>query len=97
MVHVVYSRTPNAETHSPFEFKVYRSPMDGKKVLGCLVPYCVINGQKAIWIKTDWGTPVASAYEQVLKLAQAYGVSTVWVNDPDRLFPEQAGDADSGN
>lgn len=76
----------------PFEFKVYRSPNDENRVLGYLTPYGVIHSddKQATWIMTPFGVPVAEAYLRALGLAERYGIETIWVNDPDGLFPASA-------
>ena len=90
MLHILDTRPPADAASAAFEFCVYRSPKDGETVLGYLAPYGVVSDRRALWVKTDFGVPVAEAFLQTLGLAEHYGVETVWVNDPDGLFPPAA-------
>lgn len=92
MVQILRDYIPGSTELLPFEFKVYRSPKDGRRVLGYLAPYGVIHGEgrKATWIQTPWGVLARDAFKQTLDLADEYGIDTVWVNDPQNLCPDIA-------
>jgi hypothetical protein len=88
MVEIVDSYTPDADEFPPFEFHVYPSPTDRKAVFGYLAPYGVLDSeaQRESLISARWGVPVQEAYQDVIDLAERFGVK-VWVKDPLGLFP----------
>lgn len=71
------------------EFHVYRSPKDGKTVLGRLSSSGVIHsgGRLATWISMPFGVRVNDAYMQAIEIARRLRISKLYVNDPKALFP----------
>ncbi len=92
MVQVVDELLPPLTKDEAFVFKVYRSPKDGESVLGYMEPYGAIHsdGRAVTWISTSFGVPVEKAFSDVLELAERHGAKAVWINDPDKLFPNSA-------
>jgi hypothetical protein len=72
------------------EFKVYRSPRDGVRVLGSwqhghMEPF---GSKGAVGIyQNTLGSPVETEFLSVLNCADECGVPFVLVVDPDGLFP----------
>jgi hypothetical protein len=75
---------------APFvTFKVYRSPKDGKTVLGYHEFSYQVSEDSFKFRHSDFGIPVAQAFDVVRDFAAERGISAIWINDPDRLFETQ--------
>ena len=89
MVQIVENLVAGPAERPHFEFYVYRSPGDGETVMGHLSSDGIVQngGRQVTWLSTPFGVPVQDAYLQALDLARHHGVESVWVNDPEGLFP----------
>lgn len=71
------------------KFKVYRSPVDPRLILGdWQYAESVAGPQGTIAIATsNLGAPVEMDFRRALGYADRHGIPFVWVNDPHGLFP----------
>jgi len=72
---------------APFvTFKVYRSRQDKKTIFG----YHELGHQaseRAFKIHTTpFGILVEQAFNEARRFADSWGISAIWIDDPDRLF-----------
>jgi hypothetical protein len=88
MVRVVERREVASGEEMIFEFKVYRSPKDGRTVLGYMRPRGIIVNKNTVqWIGTSFGVPVSDAFRETLSLLENVDAAILWVNDPNGCFP----------
>jgi hypothetical protein len=72
------------------EFRVYQSPKDASRVLGYIMPYVASESGEAARTGTafEFGEPVDEAFRLALALCEKHGVPTLWIHDPELLFPQ---------
>jgi hypothetical protein len=71
---------------APFiTFTVYRTPKDNKTVCG-YHDFRYASENKTRGDHTQFGIPVAQAFETTCRFAEASGIAAIWVDDPSRLF-----------
>ena len=66
------------------EFKVYRSETDPSRILGS---WRFVHGESTLVDQSKLDSPAQTEFRHVLDCADQHGISFVWVNDPDELFP----------
>ena len=67
-------------------FKVYRSPQDKKTVFG-YHEFSYQASERAFKIHTTpFGILVEQAFNEARRFADSWGISAIWIDDPDRLF-----------
>jgi hypothetical protein len=72
---------------TPFiTFTVYRTPKDSTTVCGYHEFAYQVAEDKVRFLQTPLGIPVAQAFEETRRFAEAKGISAIWINDPNRLF-----------
>jgi len=94
MVRIIEQLESAPKDEPVLEFKVHRSGKDGKTVLGFTRPVVTIGEslagrQRATWETIPFGVPVADAFCTALRVCERDGVPTLWIHDPDNLFPPQ--------
>jgi hypothetical protein len=92
MVHIIEHREDAPSDENVLELKVYLSGKDGKTVLGHTPPFATLGKslagkQPATWELIPFGVSVDDAFRTALGMCERDGVSTLWVHDPDNLFP----------
>ncbi len=83
----------DAEGKPYLVFKVYQEP-DNETVYGYLISQSEYDAEGLLnFVKTDVGVPVAPAFIDALKKADAFGQDFdfhyLWVQDLDNLFPPE--------
>jgi hypothetical protein len=66
---------------------VYVSPKDGSTVLGSIDPILVLHKGEWVTLVTRFGTPAAETFDLALEYANQSGISLLWIDDPNGLFP----------
>jgi hypothetical protein len=72
---------------APFvTFKVYRSRQDKKTIFG-YHEFGHQASERAFKIHTTpFGILVEQAFNEARRFADSWGISAIWIDDPDRLF-----------
>jgi hypothetical protein len=66
------------------EFKVHRSDVDSRRILGS---WRFPLGDATVIDQSKPDTPAVMEFAHALDCADQHGIPFVWVNDPDELFP----------
>ena len=72
-----------------FNVWTYSSNEDEASVCGYQVAHKREAGINCFRQRTSIWIPVAQAFENACHDAKTRGISTIWINDPDRLFPNE--------
>ena len=67
-------------------FKVYRSPQDKKTVFGYHQFSHQVSEDSFNFRHSDFGVPMAQAFNEAWRYAESKGISAIWIDDPNRLF-----------
>ena len=67
-------------------FTVYRTPKDNKTICGYHEFSYRASEDSVKFAKPSFGVPVAQAFEEARRYAEANGIPAIWIDDPDRLF-----------
>ena len=72
-----------------FNVWTYSSNEDEASVCGYQVLHEREAGINSFRQRTSIWIPVAQAFENARHDAKTKGISAIWINDPDRLFPDE--------
>jgi hypothetical protein len=67
-------------------FRVYLSPQDKKTVFGYHQFSHQVSEDSFNFRHSDFGVPMAQAFNEAWRYAESKGISAIWIDDPNRLF-----------
>jgi hypothetical protein len=65
---------------------VYRSPHDGKTIIGYREFSYALSDGKVMYQRTPDGVRVTTAFIEALDFASDSGIFAIWIDDPKELF-----------